>query len=284
MTDEVEVTTPGHVLRQHAGRRWFELEEPLGGAARIVFTTRAGGRSKPPYDSLNLGFHVGDVGERVRLNRLDVASSLPRGLRAPVVGEQVHGVAATGVGELHAGARWEMEEKALLATDALVTTTHGLPLVTLVADCLPIALVDPAKRVAAAVHAGWRGLAGDGINGILENTLALMREKWECDPADVRAWIGPAIGACCYEIGDEVAAHFPAHVRAVDGSQKLDLREAARDRLVNCGIAKEGVVDLPLCTSCGAELFFSHRRATRAGETTTGRQAMLVWLEHRRDG
>lgn len=271
--------TPGHVLRYHGDRSWYELEEPLGGAARIVFTTRTGGRSKPPYDSLNLGFHVGDVGERVRLNRLDIAASLPRGMRAPVVGEQVHGVVAAGVGELHSGARWEVEEKTLLATDALVTATPGLPLVTLVADCLPIALVDPVQGVVAAVHAGWRGLAGEGPTGILENTLSLMRESWKCDPADVQAWIGPAIGACCYEVGEEVAARFPGHVRHVDGSLRLDLRGAARSRLPGCGIHDNAITELPLCTSCREDLFFSHRRATRSGETTTGRQGMFVWLE-----
>ena len=275
---------PGHLLRERGARRWVELEQPLGGVARIVFTTRTGGRSRPPYESLNLGFHVGDVGERVRLNRLEAASSLPRSLRAPVVGEQVHGVQAVGVGALHAGARWEVEEKTLLATDALVTATPSLPLVTLVADCLPIALVDPVKKVVAAVHAGWRGLAGDGSSGILENTLALMGEKWECRPSDVHAWVGPAIGACCYEIGEEVANHFPEHVQSVDGGQRLDLRGAAKARLKTCGLADRAISELDLCTSCREELFFSHRRATRAGEKTTGRQGMLVWLDHPREG
>lgn len=149
----------GNRRREAGGSVWFEPPEPLAGIARVVMTTRAGGISRPPYDSLNLGAHVGDVPERVRLNRLHVQDFLGRGLREPVVAEQVHGTRAAAVGELHAGTRWQRPEKSLDATDALVTATPRLPLVTLVADCVPIALVDPVRHVAAVVHAGWRGAA-----------------------------------------------------------------------------------------------------------------------------
>ena len=101
---------------------------------------------------------MGDVSERVRLNRRNFLKALGKRLHEPVVGEQVHGTTARAVGELHSGTRWEQNEKALDDTDALVTATRRLPLVVLVADCLPIALVDPVRSVASAVHAGWRGL------------------------------------------------------------------------------------------------------------------------------
>jgi YfiH family protein len=266
------------VRRTSGSLTWFEPESPVGGVGRVVMTTRGGGLSKAPYDSLNLGFHVDDVGERVRLNRLQLQKcALPKGLRDPVVGEQVHGTVAAAVGELHAGTRWQGNEPALSGTDALVTASPRLPLVTLVADCLPVALVDPVRRVAAAVHAGWRGLS----DGVIESAVSVMRETWETDPADVIAWVGPGIGACCYEVGPEVAEHFPgfAHAGGSDRA-RLDLRGAASARLANVGLRPENIGGLELCTSCESDLFFSHRRATREGLKTTGRQALIVWIEN----
>lgn len=264
-----------NVRREARGVVWFEPLEPLAGVARIVMTTRLGGISRPPYQSLNLGFHVGDVSERVRLNRLAVLRALDRKLLEPVVGDQVHGARVRAVGELHAGTRWETSERALEQTDALITATRCLPLVILVADCLPIALADPARRVVAAVHAGWRGLA----DGILEETLAGMEHTWGTVAADVAAWLGPAIGPCCYEVGPEVAERLPAGARSDSGGHWLDLRAEAEARLVSAGLLRENLTGLPLCTCCRDDLFFSHRRAVREGAPGTGRQGMLVWLE-----
>lgn len=266
----------GNVRRTDGNRVWFEPLEPLGGVGHLVMTTRLGGMSRPPYESLNLGFHVDDMPERVRLNRVAVQKSLGRKLLPPVVGEQVHGTHVHTVGELHAGTRWESGEKTLAATDALATATRYLPLVTLVADCLPIALVDAGRQAAAVVHAGWRGLAG----GIIENTLDAMCRTWATVPEDVIAWLGPAIGPCCYEVGPDVAQYFPRYLRATqDDRSKLDLRAAARDRLIAAGVVGENLAGLPLCTSCHPDLFFSHRRDTQSGQPATGRQALILWLE-----
>lgn len=255
---------------------WFEPVEPLGGIGRLVMTTRCGGFSRAPYDTLNLGFHVADVEERVRQNRRTLGKVLGRGLHEPVVGEQVHSACVRPVGELHAGTRWNQNEKALAGTDGLVTVARRLPLVTMVADCLPIALVDPAHGVAGAIHAGWRGLAG----GILENALDLMARTWESRPSDLIAWIGPGIGPCCYEVGPEVAERFPNHTLPKEAGHNphLDLPGAARSHLQRAGLLEENLTGLPLCTSCHPDLFFSHRRATREGLTTTGRQALVLWL------
>jgi YfiH family protein len=252
------------------------LEDSLPGEVRLACTTRRGGCSFPPYAGLNLGDHVGDVPERVRLNRQAVTRALGRHLLAPVLPQQVHGSVAAPVGPLHAGTRWEQPEAALAGTDALVTATPLLPLVVLTADCLPVALADPVRRVAAAIHAGWRGLAG----GVLEATVRLMAETWGCRSRDLRAWLGPAIGACCYRVGAEVAERFPAHATADgDGAFRLDLRAEAARRLAACGLAERNVGGLPLCTCCREDLFFSHRRAMLAGEPATGRQGLFVWLE-----
>lgn len=272
MTDLVA----GNVKREAQGLTWFEPVEPLGGVGHLVMTTRLGGMSRPPYEGLNLGLHVGDVGERVRLNRLALKRVLGRRILDPVVGEQVHGVNVARVGDLHAGARWEQSEKSLANTDALVTGTRRLPLVSLVADCVPVALVDPVRQVAAVAHAGWRGLS----RGVLENTLDVLRQTWGSTASDLVAWIGPAIGPCCYEVGAEVAAHFPQHVASGDSDRsRLDLRAATRRRLSDAGLLGENVTGLALCTACHPELFFSHRRATREGLPATGRQALLLWLE-----
>jgi purine-nucleoside/S-methyl-5'-thioadenosine phosphorylase / adenosine deaminase len=269
-------TVAGNVRREAGKLVWFEPMEPLTGIGRVVMTTRGGGISQPPYESLNLGFHVGDIGERVRLNRLSLFRALGKGLLEPVVGEQVHGSCARAVGELHAGTRWERNERSLAETDALVTAACRLPLVTLVADCVPVALVDPVQKVAAVAHGGWRGLAA----GILENALAAMSQSWGSAPADVVAWVGPAIGPCCYEVGQEVARHFPGAARPGTGGRSfLDLRSAARSRLTSAGLVDENVTGLDLCTSCRPDLFFSHRRATNEGQPATGRQALIVWLD-----
>ena len=267
----------GNVRREANGVVWFEPVEPLGGIGHLVMTTRVGGHSRMPYDSLNLGLHVDDVGERVRMNRKSLLRALARRLREPVVGEQVHGTHTELVGELHAGARWEQNEKALGGTDALVTATRRLPLVTLVADCVPIALVDPVRQAGAVVHAGWRGLSG----GIVESALEAMKTTWGTAASDVVAWIGPAIGSCCYEVGPDVAEHFRQDITPTEGDRsRLDLRAAVRRYLGIAGLRDENLTGLDLCTACNPELFFSHRRATtQEGLPTTGRQALILWLE-----
>jgi YfiH family protein len=163
------------------------------------------------------------------------------------MGWQVHG---TGVKEWDAPPDGELEK-----VDAHVTARADLALLVLVADCLPVALAG-GDRV-AMVHCGWRGLAG----GIVANAIAHFDEP----PA---AAVGPGIGACCYEVGDEVRAQFDA--RFADG-RMLDLRAVAEDLLRAAGVERVEHVDL--CTSCRADLFFSHRRD--AG--LTGRQGGLVW-------
>jgi YfiH family protein len=266
----------GNLLRESHGLAWFEPLEPLGGIGHIAMTTRLGGISKPPYEGLNLGFHVDDVGERVRLNRIALRKALGRRLLDPVVGEQVHGTHVQRVGELHAGARWEQNERALAETDALVTGSRRLPLMTLVADCVPLALVDPVRQVGAIVHAGWRGLSA----GIIENTFDTLRQTWGTVSSDAVAWIGPAIGGCCYEVGPEVAEHFPNCVTPGESERSmLNLRTATKQRLAAAGLLSENVTGLDLCTCCRGDLFFSHRRTTGKGGKTTGRQALLLWLE-----
>jgi YfiH family protein len=206
-----------------------------GGTA--LFTTRRGGVSEGPYASLNLGLWTDDDAERVRENRERVRTEVRAERLAQ--GRQVHGTRVVVDGE-------GIEE-----ADGQVISERGVAAIVLVADCLPVALAGPGR--VGVVHAGWRGLAG----GVLE-------EGVEATGA-VAAAIGPGIGPCCYEVGDDVRAAFGTSERT------LDLKAIARARLEAAGVRE--IHDCGLCTACDVERFFSHRR----DGGVTGRQAGLAW-------
>ena len=213
----------------------------------MAFSTRQGGVSEGPYESLNLGILTDDERARVERNRELLADAAGVDMAAIAMGWQVHG---TDVKEWDARPEGELDK-----VDGHVTARDDLALLVLVADCLPVALAG-GDRV-AMVHCGWRGLAG----GILANAVTRFDEP----PA---AAVGPGIGPCCYEVGDQVREQFDA--RFADG-RMLDLRAVADDLLRAAGVERVEHVDL--CTSCREDLFFSHRRD--AG--VTGRQGGLVW-------
>jgi purine-nucleoside/S-methyl-5'-thioadenosine phosphorylase / adenosine deaminase len=206
-----------------------------GGTA--LFTTRRGGVSEGPYASLNVGLWTDDDAARVRDNRERVRSHA--GVARLAQGRQVHGTRVVVDGE-------GIEE-----ADGQVTTKPGVAALVLVADCLPVALAGPEG--VGVVHAGWRGLAA----GVLEAGVEAA--------GAVCAAIGPGIGPCCYEVGDDVRAVFGTTVRT------LDLKAIARARLEAAGV--RDVHDCGLCTSCDPGRFFSHRR----DRGVTGRQAGLAW-------
>jgi YfiH family protein len=218
----------------------------LPGAA-VAFSTRLGGISEGPYESLNLGILTDDERERVEANRERLATAAGIDLESIAMGWQVHG---TDVKEWDVPPSGELDR-----VDAHVTARDDLALLVLVADCLPVALAG-GDRV-GMVHCGWRGLAG----GILAEAIAHFDEP----PG---AAVGPGIGQCCYEVGDEVLAQFDA--RFANG-RMLDLRGIADALLRAAGVERIEHVDL--CTSCRGDLFFSHRR----DDGVTGRQGGLVW-------
>jgi purine-nucleoside/S-methyl-5'-thioadenosine phosphorylase / adenosine deaminase len=227
--------------------------------ARALFTTRRGGVSTGPYESLNLGKQTGDEWERVSANRdrLACAAGIPRDRFAQ--GRQVHG---TTVRRLHDPPDSAEEPP---AADGQATALSGLAAVVLVADCLPIALAAPGA--VAMVHAGWRGLA----DGVVAEGVRALREL-SANGAPVVAAIGPAAGRCCYEVGEEVHARFAAHGPEVRDGRRLDLKAIARAQLEGAGI--DDVHDTGICTMCAdPALFYSHRR----DGGITGRQAGAVW-------
>jgi YfiH family protein len=237
----------------------------------VAFSTRRGGVSEGPYGSLNLGILTGDDRDRVERNRDLLAEAAGLGARSIAMGLQVHGNAVRewerapspgGGDSLPAGDTAAAGDSgaagdtaSLPRVDGHVTDRDDLALLVLVADCLPVALSGGGR--VAIVHCGWRGLAGE----ILANALAHFGEP----PA---AALGPAIGRCCYEVGDEVRERFDARFSS---GRMLDLRAAAEGQLRAGGVSRVEHVDL--CTSCRGDLFFSHRRD--AG--VTGRQGGLAW-------
>jgi YfiH family protein len=245
--------------------------------ASVAVTTRAGGVSAAPYDTLNLGLHVGDRPADVVANRARAAAAFGVPFDAVVFAQQVHGTTVTPVGPADAGRGTRTAEDALAATDALVTVSPAVTLAILVADCVPVALVDAAAGVLAAVHAGWRGTAG----GVLARTLAAMAERG-ATPAATVAYLGPAVAPDRYQVGDEVhdaLAGAVAPAALADGVARpdgpghwlVDLIAANRQQLVQAGVPAANVFD-SATTTAGPELF-----SDRA-ERPCGRFALLARL------
>jgi len=220
---------------------------------RVLFSTRRGGVSAGPYASLNLGRLTDDDGANVDANRdrLAAAVGLPRDRF--LYGKQVHGATvrrATGPMGRHA------EE------DGQATSRPELAALVFVADCLPVMLAAPGG--VAALHGGWRGLAG----GIVAEGVAALRELGV--EGELSAALGPSARGCCYEVGEEVHAAFADVPGARIGERNLDLAAVARYALAAAGVS--AVHDTGLCTMCD-DRFFSHRR----DGGVTGRQAGVVW-------
>jgi len=240
--------------RKRSGVRWLEAELPGAAAA---FSTRVGGVSRSPYDALNVAVLTGDDREAVRANRLALADALGRDPGGVVMARQVHGAElrehrVAQEPRVYADVAASPEE-----ADGHATGNPDLTPLVMVADCLPVAMV--GTRGVAMAHCGWRGLAG-GIVAEAAETVAATA-----------AAVGPGIGPCCYEVGDEVLGEFEDLEDVAEG-RMLDLTAVARGLLARSGVTQVESADL--CTSCNAELFYSHRRD---GERT-GRQAGLVWV------
>lgn len=249
--------------------RW---SRPGYGAA---FTTRAGGVSAAPFDTLNLGWLTDDDRAAVTENRRRVAAAVGAAPERVTMMWQRHGAEAFVAEDT--GPHLGFADPAAHENrpgDACVTGAPGRPLLAMGADCLPLLLVATAgpERACAAVHAGWRGLT----EGVVERAVALLGDRFGA--TTLAAVLGPAAAACCYEVGDEVAGPLGARYgddlidRAPAGGRpRLGLAAIARRALAGVGV--DDVDDLAKCTMCDPQ-FFSHRR----DGPTTGRHAGLVWI------
>ena len=244
---------------------------------RSVCTTRAGGVSTAPFDSLNLGDHVGDAVASVVDNR----TVLQRVISAkPAFLKQVHGVQVVSL---------TPETAHGTEADACITTQSGLACTIMVADCLPVLFTNRAGSFVAAAHAGWRGLAGiDAVNGVgvLETTFKSIQTT-QTAASDILVWLGPCIGKSQFEVGGEVRDAFAARDAAAlryftpsaAGKWLADLSGLARQRLKALGITQIYGNDgsAAWCTVSEISRFFSHRRDSVA-LGASGRMAACIWL------
>jgi len=240
---------------------------------RVAFTERTGGVSHAPFDSLNLASHVGDDPVAVNANRERLLAALDlSGLRDRLVtAEQIHGVAIHAVGEADAG-RGALAQSGLPpipATDGLVTSISGVPLLMFYADCVPIILVaEEPRRAVSVLHAGWRGAYGR----IAEAGVAELVRISGSRPQNVKAYVGAHIAACCYEVDDTLVSQFCNRfdtITAVDG--RLDLGAVVTESLLISGVRSESIVSLAVCTFDQTEQFFSYR-----ARHLTGRHGALA--------
>lgn len=254
---------------------WLVPQWPAPARVRAACTTRAGGVSTAPFDSLNLGDHVGDSADHVAANRAVLRSSL--GVSSVFL-SQVHGTAVT---DLH------RHTAPGIVADACFTEQPGLACTIMVADCLPVLFTNACGTAVAAAHAGWRSLLGHGGRGVLEAVVkrfsALEHVQSAQAATEIIAWLGPCIGPQAFEVGAEVRAAFAADDTAalnyfqptVGGKWLADLPGLARWRLQRLGVGQifgnNGQLDW--CTVHQPSRFFSYRR-----DGVTGRQAACVWL------
>lgn len=250
---------------------WVVPKWPAPSHVRSVCTGRSGGRSVAPYNTMNLGSHVGDDPLTVGANR----ALLHRAIDAkPIFLSQVHGAGVV-----------ELTPKTVQGTeaDACLTRQSGLACTIMVADCLPILLTDEEGSFVAAAHAGWRGLAGTKGQGVLESLYKRIEGGNYLSPSRLLAWLGPCIGPGAFEVGPEVRQAFLQHDReasncfrpGVDGKWMADLAGLARQRLRALGVRQVFGNDghASWCTVSNPSRFFSHRR-----DHVSGRMAACIWL------
>lgn len=228
---------------------WRPTTPPLG--VTLGFSTRRGGVSTPPFDTLNLGRSTADRPEAILENRTRLLAALGLTVDRLTTAGQVHGarvIEATEPGHIP-------------DCDGLVTRVPGLALAVTTADCM--SLLFTAPNAVAAIHSGWRGAADEMPVLALESLCRVGA----CSPTDAQVHFGPCARGCCYEVGEEVAERFPAAaVRRTESRPRLDLPTATRIALLTAGMRSEAIHDCGACTICEPDWYFSHRRdAGRTG-------------------
>lgn len=239
------------------------------------FTTRHEGISRPPYNSLNLGTTTQDQLHNVEGNRSLLTRAFGIAQEALVTVRQTHGSDILVIDEPNE----DYSHFLGLESDAIITNQTGVMIGVCVADCAPILLMDPGKRVIAAVHAGWQGTAA----GLVSKTVAGMKSLFDCNPASLQAAIGPCISKCCYEVDAPVKQAFSLSQVSWDacaepngtGKWLLDLAAANKELLLMAGLSADAIQVSDMCVSCQREWFFSYRR----DGAETGRQMGFIMLK-----
>jgi len=239
------------ILKKHEGFYALPLFEPFG--VRALFTTRV-------WD-----MRFGDplrtkAYKALRINGRDI-----------VCPSQVHGDTVAVVAQGHRGRGAYRRATALRETDGLITSEKKLSLAVLTADCMPVFLYDPKRKVMALVHAGWKGTR----KRIIAQAIKKMAKDFSTEPADLLVALGPSLRRCCYEVGGEFQEYFPGDVQLQGGKFYFDLGGAVLRQLSESGIAAEHIYDSRICTSCMNHEFFSYRKEG----AQAGRSMSLMELE-----
>jgi len=231
-----------------------------------IFSERRGGISPAPYDSLNLGHDIGDNIDHVDANLAALIKATGI-FKPPHQAEQEHGVdhfICTGIGRRHTR-----------QADILLSSEPNTPIAVRTADCLPILMADPVNRIVAAVHAGWRGTA----SGVVLKAIEKM-EHMGAESKHIRASLGPAIGPCCFEVGEDTAEQLKSSVSGADSAIKqlpkshADLTAINQLQLKQAGVKTAYIEIMSVCTCCHPERFYSFRR----DHGVTGRHLAVVAL------
>jgi YfiH family protein len=246
-------------------------------------STRLGGVSLDPYNSLNLGIGTKDDKEAIWENRQLFCQALNLDAEDAVTAFQVHGDNIHIVNENDVGKKDMFYHTVLQDTDALITNVPGIPLMLFFADCAPVIIYDPVNSAVGICHAGWKGT----MLNIAAKTLSLMQQEYGTNPDDALAAIGPSIGQCCYEVDrlviESLEKSFPhplppnifAKMAVPQNSRwMLNLPHTNKIKLKDSGIREKNIVISSVCTSCNTSLFFSHR----AENGLTGRIGAVVCL------
>jgi YfiH family protein len=239
------------------------------------FTTRNEGVSRAPYNSLNFGINTLDSHNSVMGNRSILARAFGTKAERVVTVTQTHGTDLLVIDAPNP----DYAHFQKLECDGIVTNQPGVMIGVCVADCVPVLLLDPDKKVVAALHAGWKGTAG----GIAGKGVAALTSLFGSKPAAIRAAIGPGIGPCCYEVDGPVRDEFTRHAGGWadcaqengGGRWRLDLSRANHRQLLDAGLLRENIETIDLCVSCNKSSFYSYRR----DKEETGRQMGFIMLK-----
>lgn len=251
------------IKQQRHGVSFYACGDIAWQGAAHGFSTRLGGVSPAPWDSLNLGASRGDSPANVRENFSRFCTAVGADVNALVKNHQVH--SCTVRSAARSDILSDPSEPGTFEADGLVTGDPGVCLAVFSGDCIPILLYDPVNRVIAAAHAGWRGTAG----GIAGHAVQAMASRYGCRPEHILAAVGPGISSCCFETHDDVpdalqaglGAEARPFIRPLPGGKKftVDLKGANARWLELAGVTREHIAVCSACTACSLDIFWSHR-------------------------
>lgn len=273
------------MLNEHNGISYVTFPVFDDYAIIAAVSTRKGGVSSGPYASLNMSFASGDESANVLANRKKFLTTFHIDATQLICCNQIHGINVVSVGKEMCGRGATNKKDAIEACDGIMTNEANVPISMNFGDCTPILFFDPIHQVIAICHGGWRGTA----QNIAAVTLQKMHSAYGTNAADVRVAIGPTIGKCCFEVGQDVIDAFLAifsqedikTLATDDGNGKFhfDLPKANEKLLLKAGVLPEHLENVDMCTCCHEDLFFSYRRSTKRGEKSGRHMAVMQLME-----